>query len=231
MHFLRDVLHLVFPRVCPGCDISLSDQDGAVCLHCLYDIEQTHFHHCPQDNDLYFRFAGKVPLEGAAALYYFDKQDKLQKIISALKYQSLPQVGAYLGEFYASVLKESEFLPENPILVPVPLHRSKMAKRGYNQSEAIVQGMAGNLPGATGNTGALIRKKKTASQTRKSREERWQNVRSMFQVRRPLTGNIILVDDVITTGSTLEACIRALLMQPEIPKSIRVLSLGAARKN
>lgn len=224
---LRDLLNLVFPRTCPGCERDLVRGEGAVCTKCLLDIQETGFHLRENDNELYFRLAGKTPLAGAFALYYFDKKGKFKKIVQALKYKNMPQVGRFLGEFYGTQLKEAGF-PEIDAMVPVPLHRSRLVERGYNQSLEICKGISKST-GIPVVTNALVRGEKTSTQTRKGKTERWENVRDVFALRRELSGNILLVDDVVTTGSTLEACIRTLYRQSEKPDSVRIAALGMAR--
>jgi ComF family protein len=225
---LRDILQLIFPKNCPGCDQTLLKGEGAVCLKCLLEIGETHFHECPEDNELYFRLAGKVPLAGAAALFYFDKRGRFKRIIQALKYGNNPQVGQFLGQFYGDKLRDASWICDAEAIIPVPLHRSRFAERGYNQSEMIGKGLSKAL-GIPMVTDALVRSSKTKTQTKKSQTERWQNVEDAFEVRKVLTGKVILVDDVVTTGATLEACIRELYAQPTPPKAVYVLALGMAR--
>jgi ComF family protein len=225
---LRDLINLVFPRQCPGCDRDLVRGEGEVCTQCLLDIEETGFHESESDNELYYRLAGKIPLDGAFALYYFDKKGKFKKIIQALKYKKNPQVGRFLGELYGEKLKAAGAAENLSAIVPVPLHRSRLVERGYNQSEEIGKGLS-KATGVPLVARALVRGEKTATQTRKSKTERWENVKDVFEMRRPLSGNILLVDDVITTGSTLEACIRTLHSQAEKPLSLRIAALGMAR--
>lgn len=223
----KDLLNLVFPPVCPSCDTLLNDQEKAICWACLADIEQTDFHLDPGNNELFFRFAGKIDLAGAAALFYFDKQGKLKEIIKALKYKNQPYMGTFLGEFYGKMLKGSEMMAGMDRIIPVPLHRSRLISRGYNQSEAFARGLSSSL-GISVDSRSLRRLQKTVTQTQKRQDERWDNVRDVFGLSQPLGGKVVLVDDVITTGSTLEACIRTLLAQ-ENPPRIQVLCIGMAR--
>lgn len=226
--YFKDVFHLVYPRECPGCDRLLSDKELAICFRCLTDIEKTGFEKSPKDNDLYLRFAGKVPLEGAAALYYFDKLGKMRKVISALKYQNMPQVGRILGEVHGRYLKESGFAEGLEVIVPVPLHWSRLRSRGYNQATEYAVGLSKEM-GIPVDEKILKRRGRTSTQTRKSRNERWENVKSVFKVANPTAKGMLLVDDVITTGATLEACIRVLQSGPIKPKVLKLGAIGVTR--
>lgn len=228
MKILGDLMNLVFPRNCPGCDQPLVRTEGAVCAHCLLELEETHFHEHPLDNELYYRLAGKVPCDGAAALFYFYKRGRFKRITAAFKYGNRPQVARFLGEYYGQLLKGQPMLAQADAIVPVPLHRSRLAERGYNQSEMIALGLGKSL-GIRIESNSLVRAVKTNTQTRKSQTERWENVGSAFEVKKPLQGNLILVDDVITTGATLEACIRQLYAQSSPPSKVYVLALGLAK--
>lgn len=198
-------------------------------MSCLSDMPLTNFHNNPESNELFMRFGGKVSLQGATSLFYFDKKGKLQSLLKALKYHNLPQVGRYLGAYLASELQGSGFLQGDETLIPVPLHRTKLASRGYNQSAAIAEGLQKGFPKVKIDTKSLVRARKTETQTRKSREERWDNVGSVFRLNQPVSGKIVLVDDVITTGATLESCIRVLWNQENPPESVKVIALGTAR--
>lgn len=226
---LKNLLNLVFPAYCPACDRNLGAQETVVCMDCLFDLELTQHWLKPMENPLYYRFAGKVPLDGAASLSYFDKKGKLQAMINALKYKNHPKMGRFLGQYLGAQLTDSSFLQGDEVLVPVPLHPARLRERGYNQSEEIAKGMKLAIPHLRIDTKSLARARKTATQTRKSKEERAENMQDVFELRGPLDGNIVLVDDVITTGATLESCIRTLFNQAAKPQSIKVVSLGVAR--
>lgn len=227
---LADLLALVFPRKCPGCSRELVRQDGAVCVDCLAEIRQTGFHKQPQDNELYYRVAGRVALEGAAAFCYFDKKGRVKRMIQGLKYKNQPQVGRYLGSLWGAELAKEAFWQGVDHLVPVPLHRGREASRGYNQATAIAEGIAEHLS-AELDEKALQRRRKTETQTRKGKEARWDNVKEVFEVRRVLSGHVAVVDDVATTGATLESCVRTLLAQESPPERVSILTLCMARND
>lgn len=226
----RDLVRLVFPGKCPGCGRELVRQEGAVCLDCLSEIRPTNFHRQPSDNEFYYRLGGRIPLRGASAMYYFDKKGRLKKMVEALKYRNQPGVGKYLGQIWAEQMAGVPFFEEADWIIPVPLHRSREASRGYNQATALAKGLCHQHPGKL-LEGALVRKTATSSQTRKGKNERWENVRDVFEVRRPIQGHLILVDDVVTTGSTVEACLRTLLAQSPAPASVSLLALGFAHQH
>lgn len=224
----RDLVSLIFPRHCPGCGNSLVRREGEICLNCITEIPQTGFHPDWQNNELYFRLAGKVELEGAIAMYYFDKHGKMKRIIQALKYKNRPRLGKYLGaEWGADLINKGE-APEIDLLIPVPLHKKRLRERGYNQAERIAVGLGETL-GIPVDTKSLIRAQATQTQTRMGREERWQNVKDVFEVKKPLKGKIGLVDDVVTTGATLESCIQTIMAEGSDNLRVTVFSLCMAR--
>lgn len=225
---IQELNRIIFDPSCYACDRLLTIQERHICLYCLSQIEETHFHLKAVENELYHRFAGKFPLAGATSLYFYDKAGRFQTIMQALKYQESPQIGSFLGAYMGVRLMESPFLDGVDMILPVPLHWTKLAKRGYNQAEMIAKGLA-KVTGIPANREILFRRRKTQTQARKTGAARWQNVAHAFGVRGELPKGILLVDDVVTTGSTLEACARALLeVAPEV--QIRIACLGMARR-
>ncbi len=198
-------------------------------MNCLSQIPSTGFDRNFSENELYYRFAGKVPIAGAYSHFFFEKKGRMQKIMQQLKYGASPQIGLFLGKLIAARLQDSDFVEKLQVIVPVPLHNKRQITRGYNQSERIATGIGRSL-GVTIDTNRIRRKKHTSTQTAMSRDERWENVKDAFEVVKPMNHHILLVDDVITTGATLEACIRSLLSASPAPASIRIASVGIARK-
>lgn len=224
---LEDFLHLIYPRTCEACGNTLYRHEEVICSHCLVHLPKT-FYHKDTQNPLFHLFWGKIPIEMVASFYFYNKGNKVQHLIRQLKYKNRPEIGIYLGKRYATYLKKNEMIKSVDVIIPVPLHASKLKKRGYNQAEKFAIGLSENM-GVPVDTESFIRTKATETQTRKSKEERWENVKNKFQVVNPIQiqgKHILLVDDVITTGSTLEACATVLLEQNGV--KISMASIAAA---
>lgn len=227
--FVHHFAQLFVANSCYGCESPLTIQERYVCLNCLSQMQETQNHLRISDNELFYRLAGRVPLDGAVSLYYFAKSGRLQKILQHLKYKGAPRLGVFMGEYYGHILKGQNWLDEVKAVVPVPLHTSRLIQRGYNQSEQIARGLS-NVLSIPLETQLLRRVRKTLTQTKKSGGSRWENVSGAFEVRKTPPEGILLVDDVITTGATLEACIRALAQTDLPPSKIYIASIGMAQK-
>lgn len=218
---LRDFFHLFFPSLCTACSAPLVKGENYICTSCRFHLPKTGFH-LQADNPVMKRFWGRIPIEGATAYYYFHKGEKVQQMIHRLKYRGDREIGVVLGKIMASDIKLAPPFDSVNAVIPVPLHRSKLLKRGYNQSDYIAQGITEIFSVPLKNN-LLQRLKKTATQTKKSRFERFENVNRIFDVKdgKSFSGkHFLLVDDVITTGSTLIACAEALLAIPGSKVSI-----------
>ncbi|MFZ4522390.1 MAG: ComF family protein [Bacteroidales bacterium] len=221
MDYISDFISIIFPRICAGCGNSLWKNEEALCHFCEYHLPKTDFHLDPL-NPVARLFYGRVEIDAAAAYLYFNKGSNVQRLIHQLKYKGRKDVGIYLGSQYGHCLKTTQGFSRADAIIPVPLHKKKYMKRGYNQSEQIAIGLseAMNIPV---NRHMLVRTKATDTQTRKSRFSRYQNVKEIFMVKSPLDWegkHLILVDDVITTGATLESCVMALSAIPKVQVSI-----------
>lgn len=211
LSLIEDLINLIFPRICAACGESLLKQEETICLSCEFHLPRTNFH-LVLDNPVCRLFWGKVKLESAASYLYFNKGNKVQRLIHQLKYKGRKDIGICLGRQYGHYLKVSPFFNTAQVIIPVPLHAKKLKQRGYNQSEQFAVGLGESMiipvfPEA------LYRKKDTGTQTKKSRFLRWQNVDDVFEVKNPGSlemKHVLLVDDVITTGATLESCINTL---------------------
>lgn len=217
----EDLLGLFLPRCCAGCDRPLMRAEERLCLHCLNDLPRTRFHD-QEDNKVDMLFWGKVPLQAASAFLHFSHRGRVQRMLHQLKYKSDRALGRQLGHLMALDLMASQRFSSVDALAAVPLHPAKERQRGYNQSCLLTEGMAQTW-GIAVMDGHLRRSTRTTTQTRKGRWDRWMNVGSAFEVHRAeaLRGrHVLLVDDVITTGSTLEACAAELLKVPDVRISV-----------
>jgi ComF family protein len=219
--WLLDAAELFLPRRCSACDRPLMTHEKAVCLPCVLDLPRTGMH-LQADNRVERLFHGKVVVEAAAALLQFNRRGRTQRMLHRLKYQGDRAVGLELGRWMAEALRTSPRFATVDHVLAVPLHPDRLRERGYNQSQVLVDGFREQWPLRTPDQG-LMRVVRTGSQTRKGRWERWTNVKEAFELgeARSLAGvHVLLVDDVITTGATLEGCIRALLRVPDLRVSV-----------
>lgn len=225
--YANDFISLFFPRVCFACDNPLLKHEEFLCTECLHGLPETDFHLRP-DNPVINQFYGKINFESAASFYYFSKGGKVQHLVHTFKYQGYRDIGLYTGKIYGEKLLQSPLFQNIRDIVPIPLHPSRFRERGYNQAELFARGIAQSL-NATVHTDVLIRSYASETQTHKTRFSRWENVKEIFALKdnEKLSGkHILLVDDVITTGSTLEAAGNVLFGIPDI--RISVCSLACA---
>ncbi len=216
MNFIYDLwddfLCLMFPRLCYACGNHLLRNEKIICLQCYISIPRTDFHLQP-DNPVEQLFWGRVEITRATAFSFYTRGSKIRKLIHKLKYKGIQEIGEELGKIYGHNLKESGFMDDIDLIIPVPLHKTRQRKRGFNQSELISRGISA-ATGLTVDNMALVRAEVSDTQTKRTRYGRWMNVEGIFQVRLPenIKGkHILLVDDVITTGSTIDACAGELL--------------------
>lgn len=224
---LLQFTELLFPRYCVVCQDKLLQTENYICLRCLLHMPRTD-HVTHRDNPMEQLFYGRVPVERACAFMEFKKGSDYQKLLHALKYRGQKELGDVLGLKFGAALKTDRQICSADYICPVPLHPRKERKRGYNQSYHIAKGLSQSL-GIPVNRDNLYRETHTATQTRKSRWERWQNVEGIFAVREPelfANKHLILVDDVITTGATIEACAAAILKQCEAKISVLTLAIA-----
>lgn len=214
--YILDFFQLIFPDLCRACTKQLYHGEQQICSSCLYDLPYTDFHLYPE-NAVARLFWGRIHCHAAMAMLYFRKGSKVQRLIHQLKYRSQPELGMRLGK----LLGEKLALSGKPatqeraidLIIPVPLHPKKQRSRGYNQSKMIADGISSVLHVPVGST-QLIRRRATGTQTKRNRYKRFENMQSVFSAPNPaeLAGkHVLLVDDVITTGATLEACGQVLL--------------------
>ena len=219
----NDFLGLLFPHLCNGCGTSLFHGEKEICTKCRYDLPFTDFHNYTA-NSVAKLFWGRIACNGAMAMLYFRKGSKVQHLIHRLKYKDQTETGIELGKLLGEQLLSSPTYQTISLIIPVPLHPKKQKSRGYNQSEYIAKGIA-EIMQVSVSTTHLVRQHHTSTQTKKSRYNRFENMQSVFKILNPEqleSQHVLLVDDVITTGSTLEACGIALLAAP-----IKQLSIAA----
>ena len=222
-----DLLGLLFPNLCNACGASLFYGEKLICTKCLFDLPFTDYH-LYQENKVMKQLWGRVPLNAAMALLYFRKGAKAQRLIHSLKYNGKTDVGILLGSMIGERLKLSSLYSDIDFIVPVPLHHQKLRSRGYNQSSFIAEGIAQtiNIPFKEE---ILIRTVSTESQTKKNRFSRYENMKAVFKVPETdqITGkHILLVDDVVTTGATLESCANTLLENGALKVSIAAIAFA-----
>lgn len=224
----RSLQHLFFPHTCAGCGNDAISPHHPICLHCTSILPLTGFHE-HADNPVENIFRGRLPLAAAMSYCWFSKESLVQHLLHELKYKNNKQIGIHFGRRIGEALKQSPRFQTIDAILPIPLHAARERQRGYNQATQIATGIAATmqLPVLV-NT--ITRASNTSSQTKRNRLQRWQNMEDKFHLRQPeaLTGkHLLLVDDVITTGATLEACGRALLSAGRVTLSIATLAITA----
>ena len=222
---INDTLHLFYPHVCTGCGSDLIQNGNLICLECINNLPQTNFaQHA--NNPIEKLFWGRIPLVAAHSEFYFSKQSLIQQLIHQLKYKNNKEIGFYMGELMGKSLLDSNRFVSIDALIPLPLNAAKERKRGYNQAAIICEGMSAimNVPVIKNN---VLRQRDTDTQTKKHRTERWHNVAESFIIKDDavLKGkHFLLVDDVVTTGATLEACGELMLSIEGVKLSIATLA-------
>ena len=205
--YLADFISLIFPELCPACGTELVANEHIICTGCLYNLPHTNFHLQP-DNIVARQFWGKINVENAHSLYYFSKGGKVQNLMHHFKYKGMQRIGNILGGIAGEQLLKSNGFDNIDLIIPVPLHKSRLKQRGYNQSLCFAEGIAAKIK-ADVEENNLVRIRATETQTHKSRFSRFENMQEVFVVNdeeRLKNKHILLVDDIVTTGSTLEAC-------------------------
>lgn len=226
---LQDFLALIYPRNCVACGNSLFKHEEQLCNYCYTHLPKSNFHKQAK-NPVATLFYGRTPLLVASSFYLFQKKGSIQKVLHTIKYKHNKDLAVLVGKWYAEDLKTDETISKADFIIPVPLHSKKFKIRGYNQSEEFARGLSEGLKIPL-NTSVLKRKEFTETQTKKSKYERWENVEDVFELNTPETFNnkhVVLVDDVITTGATIEACCQ--LLQKIEGIQISVLSIAYADK-
>ncbi|HRE38330.1 MAG TPA: phosphoribosyltransferase family protein [Chitinophagaceae bacterium] len=223
----ESVLHLLFPHVCTGCGSDLLSKDSALCMRCVEAMPETQFE-LHAGNPAEKTFWGRLPVAAASAQFYFTKESLMQHLMHQLKYKGNKELGIQLGRIMGEQLKNSGRFPVDA-LIPLPLFPAKERRRGYNQATVLCHGMAETMHVPVLNT-VITRPQHTETQTKKGRIERWKNMEGKFVLTDKAAienKHILLVDDVVTTGATLEACGNELLQAENVRLSIATLCIAS----
>jgi len=231
-HFLRNnwngFLSLLYPSNCEICNNETTESSPLICFGCESELDYTHYEKYDESTPCDELFWGRIKLERAYALLIFKSGNSTQKILHAIKYKNATELAVKFGERIGVRVKNTSYLNNVDAIVPIPLHNKKEFKRGYNQSELICQGLTSVLDIPT--ISLLQRKRHHESQTKKDRFERWDNVADIFETRleeNKAFQHVVLVDDVLTTGATLESAARTLMEEiPGIKVSIFTIALA-----
>lgn len=220
------LLNLFFPKACAGCNSFLLANEKVICTVCRHEIPLTN-HSKIENNEAHVKFYGRIPIEFAGALFYFHKKGIVQELIHKLKYKGHQEIGTAVGYWYAEEIKNIKELQDVDFIIPVPLHRKRLKERGYNQVETFGKAVS-EIAKIPYNDKVLIRTIYSKTQTKKNILGRSEMVKSIFSVTADESHHnkhFLLIDDVITTGSTLEACGRELLKIPGARLSIVCMAM------
>ena len=223
----KNIVNLFFPPVCAGCHSFLVSNENVICTLCRHNIPLTN-HHLNAENEAFKKFYGRIPVEYTSALLYFHKKGIVQELIHNLKYKGQEQIGTVLGEWYAEDLKNVTILQSINEIIPVPLHKRKLRERGYNQVTNFGIKLSEGLNIAY-NPNILVRNVYSKTQSKKNLLNRSEGIDTVFDVlftEKDHDKHFLLIDDVITTGSTLEACSHALLKIPGAKISIVCMAMA-----
>lgn len=221
------LFHLLYPHHCAGCGSDILSTDQFLCINCIQDLPHTHFA-WHAGNPVEKVFWGRLPISNAMSTFYFSKSSIVQNLIHELKYKGNKSIGKYMGNLIGQSLEQSNRFRNIDALIPLPLFEKKEKQRGYNQAKILCEGIKEVLNASIIEKN-VIRKIPTETQTRKGRIQRWENVADTFLILNPeeLNGrHVLLVDDVITTGATLEACGAAILKSGNTQLSIATLAMA-----
>jgi ComF family protein len=221
----HDLLDLLYPRICNSCETSLLKHEKVLCTQCLHALP-TAFSHLEKDNSVERIFYGRIPLENATSLLLFEKKGMVQKIIHNLKYKGHEEIGTFLGEWLGTELRSLQNFKQVTAVVPVPLHKKKLRQRGYNQVEKFGRAIAEKLE-ITYLNDVLLKRSASKTQTLKKRLARWGDLEETFVLEQPeklQDQHVLLVDDLVTTGATLEACAHQLMQVKGVKISIATMA-------
>ena len=223
----NNIINLIYPNVCIGCDQDIAVKDSLFCMDCSSKVSYT-IHFKNRNNDLLSRLGPRVELSCAAALYNFIKGGRVRQLVHSLKYKKRQDIGHVLGKEYGRHLLRSTWHTPTDFLIPIPIHKKRLATRGYNQSLEFAKGIT-EVTGIPIRKNVLIKTSEIKSQTKKSREDRFANVLDSFSLKKTegLEGKtIMIIDDVLTTGATIEAAYTRLKTIPNINIQLGLIALA-----
>jgi len=229
INIIKDFISLFYPEVCTLCGEGLNRSECYVCMSCIFKLPKTNYH-LTEENELYKELYNRIGQKAAAAWCFYAKGNNVQQLVHELKYERKWELGVNFGKWYGAELKHSPAFASAQIIVPVPIHPNKLKRRGYNQAAVFAEGISKSL-NIPVETKAIVKVKETETQTHKRKYERWENVQDIFRVTKPQlleNTHVLLVDDVITTGATIEACTQALLSVPVA--SVCIAAIGYTKK-
>lgn len=224
---LKSIINLFFPKVCYACHNLLNDNEDTICMDCRHDLPITNFHFDNNDSVAKVLY-GRAKIENGTALFRFEKKGNVQRLIHNLKYKDHEHIGFILGNWLGGELKTLESYKNIDVVIPVPLHKNKLKKRGYNQVALFGQQVAEAL-NVDYLDDVLVKVTNTKSQVNKKRLARWTNSDELFTLKNIEAidnKHILVVDDIITTGATLEACISVLNQAKNIKISIATMAIA-----
>ncbi|MEC4004219.1 phosphoribosyltransferase family protein [Flavobacterium sp. SUN052] len=223
---ISNLINLFFPKACAGCNSFLLENEIVICTSCRHEIPLTN-HHKILNNEAFVKFYGRIPIEFATSLFYFHKKGIVQEMMHKLKYKGHQEIGSVIGDWYSEDLKSIAQLQNADYIIPVPLHKKRLKNRGYNQVTTFGKTLATNL-NVPYNESLLVRNVYSKTQTKKTLLGRSETVESIFGITNDENfhnKHFILIDDIITTGSTLESCGRELLKIPGAKLSIVCMAM------
>lgn len=226
-NLFTDLIRLFFPPCCIACGNALSVGEECLCLPCLQELPKIRYNPA-EANEIEKRFWGKIPVEHATSYFQYTKGSDFDKILFDLKYHGKKEIGEIMGRYMAKSLSDSNFFRDIDIIIPIPLHKNRYKKRGYNQSEWLAKGIS-EITQIPINTTSIKRVIPNSTQTHKNLWDRWEDVQNIFEIILPheiQEKHILLVDDVLTTGATIISCATAIMKVQGV--KISILTLAAA---